>query len=41
MPHFPENADPASIVLSNKPARGDDRLLKDLKGVKIGGVGLR
>ena len=38
---LPKDADSRSIVLSNKPANGEDRLLSSLKGVPIQKVGLR
>ncbi|KAI9834768.1 MAG: nuclear protein localization protein 4 [Sarea resinae] len=39
--HLPTNADPSSITLSNRPAGGDARLLRSLKGVAIERVGLK
>ncbi|MCJ1272390.1 nuclear protein localization protein 4 [Puttea exsequens] len=38
--HLPKDADSRSLVLSNKPAGGEDRLLSSLKGVAIQRVGL-
>ncbi|KAK4691903.1 nuclear protein localization protein 4, partial [Lecanoromycetidae sp. Uapishka_2] len=38
--HLPKDADSRSIVLSNKPAGGEDRLLSSLKGVAVQKVGL-
>lgn len=39
--HLPKNVDSSSITLSNKPANGQVRRLKDLKGVTLAAPGLR
>ncbi|MCJ1359744.1 MAG: nuclear protein localization protein 4 [Icmadophila ericetorum] len=38
---LPKNTDPTSIVLSNKPHNGEERLLSSLRGVTIERVNLR
>ncbi|KAI9828705.1 MAG: nuclear protein localization protein 4 [Thelocarpon impressellum] len=38
--HLPKDVDPGSITLSNKPAGGQERRLRDLKGVTIESPGL-
>ena len=39
--NVPQNVNPSTITLSNKPFGGEDRLLHSLKGVTIQRVGLR
>ena len=39
--NIPKDVDPSSITLSNKPAGGQVRLLRDLDGVTIEAPGLR
>ena len=38
--HLPEDVDPSSITLSNKPAHGKVRRLRDLNGLRIADPGL-
>lgn len=38
---LPKNVDPDSIVLSDRPANGKTRLLRELKGTPISALGLR
>lgn len=41
LPQLPDTVDPATISLSNSPAGGDAKFLREIASFKIGQVGMK